>query len=212
MRTLISTFLCLLFVSTLSRSQGAGRVQHPSPNATPIGSFRCTVTIGGDLGGTRTGDGRGILTEGEGEKKGLTASQIITLWSVSGGTDYTLDPDSLTFSGDGGWLEQNSAATLFDLLAKAAVAQSVALGYTPCTLSCTPGGTNVHAYTPSCVVRVGSSIDTRFVAQSPSVLCMREYMVCCPSGVTTPQVTPVLHEGTVCSGAANGSNYEPTCP
>jgi len=210
MRTLVSTLLCLLFAATLSWSQGFGRVQHPSPTATYIGSFRCIVNLDADFMGTRTSDGRGILTEEE--KKGLTASQIITLWSVGGGTDYVLDPDSLTFSGDGTWLNQNSAVTLFDLLAKAAVAQGVVLGYTPCAVSCNPGSVTVHAYTPSCVRRVGTGISTLIVAQDPSVLCMREFMVCCPTGVTAPQVTPMLHEGTTCSGGVNGYSYEPTCP
>jgi|GEM_PF-2847135 len=206
MRTILTTLFCLLFISVLARSQYAGRVQHPLvPSARLAGTFRVTIYVENSSQSRNSDEDRGVLSD---DKKGWRLSQMICVWSVSGNNEYTLDPDSLSFTGEGPWDTENSIVELYDLLAKAAVAEGIALGYTPCSSNCIGTGVPiVRVYQPSCVQRTGTGSATRLIPQDPAVLCNREYVVCCPNGIATPTITPILHEGVGCSGAG----YEPTC-
>ena len=141
-----------------------------------------------------------------------TTGQAIWEWFVgrtsNGQTIYSINPESIHFTGNCDSLNGMSTASIFDLLAKTTVAQGIALGYTKCSTSCSPP-TTVTVVIPACVQRTGTSSSTHFYTCSNSGCCIRYYGVCCPNGNGAPTVTFL---GSTSSGCSPTTGCESTCP
>jgi len=132
----------------------------------------------------------------------------IAIWRTGGKTDYFIDPDSITFTGNGGWVDDQSTAQLFELMSQMAISQGLALGYATCSPDC---GSNLttRVYAPACVKRTGQGLDTRFSSCELDAFSMREYLVCCPNGIEAP-VTQLVFK--LNGGLCPGDGCSATCP
>lgn len=186
---IILIFLC---------AQAAGRAsecsQHP---VDPSASLLCSLEVTVALSATPP-------------VEGLSVSQVIhdiCVWRTSTGrVDYVVKTESIRFVGNCPDADGISTADLFDLLAQADISQGIALGYTPCGISCDDTETS-RVYADACVQRVGSGCSTQFAVCVGSGYCGRHYNVCCPNGPGAPVLRLLSTEAPVCAGVG----CESTC-
>ena len=142
-------------------------------------------------------------------------NSVVAIWEVivsrtsSGSMVYTIDASSIYFTGDGTSINGMSTLQIFDILARATVAQGIAQGYTTCPTTCNPPA-YVTVRQPACVTRTGSALTTHFTPCVNPGCCIRDYSVCCPSGQSMPVVTLVSSTSPDCQ--SGGPNCETTCP
>jgi len=201
MRCFASTILLALLLTTIGRAQGAGQPRHPDdPSATFVGSFRVAIT-------NSPSDQKG-LSPFSNEATGVSLG--ISIWRVSGRTDYYIDPDSITFNGDDAWVDAQSTGQLFDLMAHTAISQGLAQGFATCSSECGLVNLTTRVYAPACVRREGHGSATTFKSCGLSAFSMREYLVCCPNGIEAPLADLVFK---INGGLCLDDNYcEATCP
>jgi hypothetical protein len=200
MRCITTILFLTLLLTTAATAQRAGQPRHPDdPNATFVGSFKVSVST--PSSGTKA---LSPLSDGVGSISGV----IITIFNIGGRTDYFLDPDSLTFTGDGAWVDDHSTPQLFELMSKLALSQGLELGYSTCEANCGSATPTTRVYAPSCVKRSGQGVDTRFEACELGLYSYREYTVCCPNGIEAP-LTELIFKlpGDPCLG----ENCDATC-
>jgi hypothetical protein len=134
---------------------------------------------------------------------------IVTVFNIGDRTDYYIDPESATFTGDGDWVDAQSTPQLFELMARTAISEGLELGYSTCNSDCGLLNPTTRVYAPACVKRTGTGLETKFSSCTLNLFSMREYTVCCPSGIEAP-VTDLVFK-TV-GGLCVGESCESTCP
>jgi hypothetical protein len=182
--------LLLLFVIVgVTRSQTFDCRYHPTDSsAVKIGSLPIDVAITGPPGSPQSSTD--VITS------------LIIFRLSSGKNDYLLCPDSIHFEGDSSRVDTLSASYLFDLLGRAAAAQCVIAGYSPCNSNCA-GPDLVRIWQPTCVSRHGHGTATTFTTCGTAA-GHRDYGVCCPSGPLAPNVSLMVAVGTGCALSASG--------
>jgi hypothetical protein len=182
-------------------AQSAGHPKHPNdPNAVPVGTFGLTVN---------TSEAPNSKAPSPFSDAVGSISVIITVFNIGGHTDYYIDPNAVTFTGDGAWVDSRSTGQIFDLISQTALSQGLALGYATCESNCGLVNLTTRVYAPACVKRSGQGLDTHFDPCSLSAFSLREYVVCCPNGIEAP-VTDLVFK--LNGGLCFGENCHATCP
>lgn len=169
MRTLYS-FLTLLAL-LLPATAGAQTLCTPHPTesaAVLIGNFTTHI----------------ILAKQDREVTGHT--NICVFRNGAGKIDYVINVTSIQLEGE--WEAGDDVPTLdlFEHFSRAAVAQGVAKGFSPCTST----GTNTaRVLAPACVQRTGSGVSTKFAPSGSLDASIRTYSISCPNGPAAPVIT-----------------------
>lgn len=144
-----------------------------------------------------------------------TTILVVEVHRVGLRTDIYPEIGSITFTGDGGEIDNMSTIQLFDLIAYAAMSQAVAVGKLECLPVCDPIFGTVRVVLPACVKRTGHGTDTKFGVCGPSNLCIREFVACCGSAgpIFQPYTGGGSGGGSSSGGCGSGGDgCEPTCP
>jgi hypothetical protein len=130
----------------------------------------------------------------------------VCTWRTSGGsgTELTIDPASIRFTGDSQTPDTIDVVTLFNFLSQTAVVQAYSLGYITCPPVCSDTYTS-KVYQASCVQRNGSGSSTLFSACGSGDFCAQVYKICCPNGMGSPAISYLRSEGTICTGGVSGT-------
>jgi hypothetical protein len=123
-------------------------------------------------------------------------------------TDLAVNLESITFNTTDEWVNQTSTQTIFSMIADAALTKALADGHIICPANCSQVSQMTRVIFPSCVQRTGSGVDTRFSSCIPNAITYRDYTVCCPNGIGTPEFINVNNESSGCQGGVMGC--EPT--
>jgi hypothetical protein len=164
------------------------------PSSVPVDTFTVSTTLSSAFQGLTRGYGGGIW-------------EVVVEATPDGQTNYIISLPSISFTGDASAVDGMTASEFFDLLARASVAEAVALGKVPCPGSCEKPAI-VKITQPACVRRVGSGSETQFLPCDDGC-CTREFAVCCPDGPDSPQITLVSSSST---GSSCAESCESTCP
>ncbi len=218
MNKLPATVCAFLLMSSIALAQAPPCISD-DPAAVPIDTIRTSLAIASIdepviadpaivVDSSSTGSGISYRTKG---KSNGQITLDICIWRTQTGITYSIPLNSIRFSGDGSAIDSMPTATLFDLMAQAAIGQGFAEGFTTCPPVC--GGTFVHVVLPACVRRLGKGLDTKFESCVPDACCDRTYSLCCPNGGTAPYVELVGAAGADCPAgdAANGGDCESLC-
>lgn len=218
MNKLPATVCAFLLMSSIALAQAPPCISGDS-TATPIDTIQTSLTIASVaepvIADTAVVVDSSSVSSGVSFRtKGKSNGQItldICIWRTATGITYSIPLNSIRFSGDGSAIDSMSTATLFDLMAQAAIGQGFAEGYSTCPQVC--GSGFVHVVLPACVRRLGKGLDTKFESCVPGACCDRTYSLCCPNGGTAPYVELVGASGADCPAgdAANGGTCESLC-
>src|SRR5205814_978567 len=123
MRSIIFIIVLTCLVAASANSQTISCGTHPTDStATLLGSFTVSVPLSAS-------SGLGPLSSG-----GCTVHEDVCVWLTgSGHVEYVIKTGSIRLEGDCPEVDTITTSRLFDLLAWGAVAEGIALGYTPCT-------------------------------------------------------------------------------
>jgi len=184
----IAVALSLVFSTPVLSQQNP---THPTdPYAQLIGTTTVTVVIPDNAG------------------KVNDARVDISFFLTSGNkVDYVMDARSVTItgSGNGSGVDAMSTKDLFSLLSQAAVAQGVALGFTPCSSVCSSAPADLtRLYHSTCVMRTGMGLGTHFEPYGVTY-GTRDFMVCCPSGPGSTVVNLITWTGGTCPGGSEST-------
>lgn len=218
MNKLPATVCAFLLMSSIALAQAPPCISD-NPDAVPIDTIRTSLSIASIddpavADTTVAVDSSSADTSISYRAKGKSNGQItldICIWRTETGITYSIPLNSIRFSGEGSAIDSMPTATLFDLLAQAAIGQGLAAGYSTCPRVCGTGF--VHVVLPACVRRSGKGLDTKFESCVPDACCDRTYSICCPDGGTTPYIELVGAAGADCPAgdAANGGTCESLC-
>lgn len=215
MKKLAATVCAFLLALSFASAQSAPCVSG-DPTAVPVDTLRTTLQVVSPIDpatqdtGATGGVGDSVVFRSKAKSNGQITLEIF-IWRVqNGGIVYSIDPNSITFSGDGSVIDSMSTQMIFDLLVQAAIGQGLNAGYSSCSNGSCENNL-VRISLPSCVKRTGRGVDTRFVSCEPESCCLRTYALCCPLGSTAPVLHLVGMQGNGCSGASIGSGCESLC-
>ena len=201
MRTLFClTLLAILFPAFAGAQNGAPT--HPTDgSATLLGTFSANVIY------TLGDDSFPVGTQATARDREVGGHTNVCVWRVAGGSvEYVVDRDSITLIGT--WDTGDSVAIddFFDHISRAAVAQGIARGFTPCV---TTGTTIARVMNPSCVSRNRNNGNTRLIPCNPNSFCARTFEISCTAGQGSPTITllPAPPHPPIC----NGPGCESTC-
>lgn len=163
----------------------------PVSGATLVGTFSTLVTID-DEDPTLEGDIQSAHVE-------------VTAWLTQGGeTVFSINVNSLSFSGPCDWAETIPLKSLMHGIAKDALARALYLGYMSCTVC--PNTASYKVYYPTCVQRNTSGNCPVFIAATGTTFSYNTYSLCCSAGVPVITMT-----GSTCGSGSCGSGYSLTC-
>lgn len=182
---LISALIVLCNATTFAQTSP------PVSGATLVGTFSTGVTINDDEP-TLNGEVGDIHVD-------------YLVWLTSGGeTVFSINMNSITFTGPCDWAETISLKVLVHEIALDGLARAISLGYITCTLC--PATASYKVYYPTCVQRNLSGSCPVFTAAPGTSFSYNTYSICCSSGVPTISLT-----ASACSSSSCGVGYELTC-
>ena len=194
--------LALLFCSATAWAQSAA---HPTKvDAKPVGTMTITLAVP-----SAKAPNNEKLPSGQASDY---IAILITVFNTDNKVDLLVDMPTIKFNCDDDWVDNTPTQTLFDLLTQMALSQALADGYVNCSSSCGAEGKITRVIFPSCVKRLDAGVLTRFVSCIPGNYCSREYVICCPNGVQTPEFVNVRNTSPGCLPDGGGIGCEATCP
>lgn len=163
----------------------------PVSGATLVATFSAFLTVDDDT----------PILDGEVS----TAHVEITGWLTEGGeTIFSINVNSITFTGPCEWAEGISLKVFMDQIAKSALTKALNMGYALCT-PC-PSSLDLKVYYPTCVQRNTMGFCPVFTAATGTTFSYNTYNTCCSSGA--PSVSKV---SSTCGSGSCGSGYNLTC-
>ncbi len=125
-----------------------------------------------------------ILAKQDREVTGHT--NVCVFRTGNGKIDYVINVSTVGLTGP--WAPGDDLPTLdlFEHFSRAAVAQGVALGYSPCYSA---GQNRARVLASACVQRTGAGVSTRFAICGALDVSIREFDISCPNGPASPVIT-----------------------
>jgi hypothetical protein len=164
-----------------------------------VGTFSTGISYSNASIGGSTGGGDTMTMPTTVKDKEVGGHTNVCVWRLSTGEiEYVIKGDSIGVNGPWDTGDSLSLDKFFDDLSRAAVAQGVSRGYTPCVAT---GVTTSRVLVPSCVSFSGTGSNRTLTACGTSY-CPRTFQLSCTAGQNTPTITllPAPPHGPLCTG------------